>query len=95
MSAWRTCCDSRAPAAHTSMCPADAYRIEADCAMRDYDALEVDAGIMREALAKISRTVGIVTRTSYEATLRTAPEYTAQGAHDLAVAALQGLRVQT
>jgi hypothetical protein len=33
---------------------ANAYRIEADCAMRDYDGLEVDAGIMREALQQIA-----------------------------------------
>ena len=40
--------------AFTAIEERDAYRIEADCAMRDYDALEVDAGIMREALVKIA-----------------------------------------
>lgn len=30
------------------------YRIEADGAMRDYDALEVDAGIMLDALTTIA-----------------------------------------
>lgn len=69
------------------------YRIEADCAMRDYDALELEAGVMREALEKIARTVGIVTRVSDGVALRTAPEYTGQGAHDLAVVALAQLRV--
>jgi hypothetical protein len=33
----------------------EAARIEADCAMRDYDALELDAGIMLEALLAIER----------------------------------------
>ena len=69
------------------------YRIEADCAMRDYDALELEAGVMRAALEKIARTVGIVTRVSDGVDLRTAPEYTGQGAHDIAVAALAQLRV--
>lgn len=32
----------------------DLYRIEADCAMRDYDHLEVDAGIMVRALRAIA-----------------------------------------
>lgn len=31
----------------------DAYRIEADCAMRDYDRLEVDISLAREALTRI------------------------------------------
>ena len=33
---------------------ADGYRIEADRCMSDYDALEVDVGIMLEALTKIA-----------------------------------------
>jgi len=33
---------------------ADRYRIEADCGLRDYDALEVDAGIMFAALETIA-----------------------------------------
>src|SRR6266496_525414 len=30
------------------------FRIEADCGLRDYDALELAAGLMREALQKIA-----------------------------------------
>ena len=30
------------------------YRIEADCAMRDYDGLELDAGVMHKALTEIA-----------------------------------------
>ena len=74
---------------------ADDYRVEADCAMRDYDALELDAGIMREALEKIARTVGIVTRVSDGVALRTAPEWTGQGAQRIAVEALAQLKVTT
>lgn len=32
----------------------DQYRIEADCAMRDYDALELEAGVLRDALRGIA-----------------------------------------
>lgn len=43
------------PSTHRGGEPHDcAYRIEADEAMRDYDALEVDAGVMVDALARIS-----------------------------------------
>lgn len=37
-----------------SRAEANRYRIEADCALRDFDGLELDAGIMREALEKIA-----------------------------------------
>lgn len=33
---------------------AEEHRIEADCAMRDFDGLELNAGIMREALERIA-----------------------------------------
>ncbi len=33
---------------------AESYRVEADCAMRDYDALELEAGILRDALSQIA-----------------------------------------
>ena len=36
------------------MTAANDYRIEADKAMRDYDALELDAGVMYEALLRIA-----------------------------------------
>lgn len=40
--------------AETKLREANAYRIEADELLRDYDALELDAGIMLAALSKIA-----------------------------------------